>query len=80
MSGRIIGLHDWFQTPAGRYLLDWEQARYDEAVVDAFGYHGLQLGMPLLDGLRANRMPHRWYALPHPELLGAGPRVPTWGC
>ena len=69
-------MQQWFDSPPGRYLLDWEQARYDEAVVDAFGYHGLQLGMPLLDGLRANRMPHRWYALPHPELLGAGPRVP----
>lgn len=31
-------------------------------MADIFGYHGLQLGMPLLDGLRANRMPHRWQA------------------
>lgn len=62
MSGRIIGLHDWFQTPAGRYLLDWEGARLDAAVVDTFGYHALQLGVPELDGLRSNRMPHRWLA------------------
>lgn len=66
-------MHQWFDSPPGSYLLEWEQARYDEAVVDAFGYHGLQLGMPRLDGLRANRMPHRWRALAHPELLGAGP-------
>lgn len=65
-------MHQWFDSPPGRYLLGWEQARYDEAVADAFGYHGLQLGMPLLDGLRANRMPHRWHALAHPELLGTG--------
>ncbi len=28
----------------GRYLLDWEQQRCDEAVADIFGYHSLQLG------------------------------------
>jgi SAM-dependent methyltransferase len=31
-------------------------------VSDIFGYHALQLGMPELDGLRANRMPHQWLA------------------
>ncbi|WP_245901344.1 class I SAM-dependent methyltransferase [Simplicispira suum] len=72
MTAQIIGLHQWFDSPPGRYLLEWEQARYDEAVVDAFGYHGLQLGMPLLDGLQANRMPHRWRAVAYPELLGVG--------
>jgi SAM-dependent methyltransferase len=34
----------------------------DEAVADIFGYHALQLGVPELDGLRANRMPHQWLA------------------
>ena len=63
MSDQIIGLHHWFDSPPGRYLLAWEQARFDEAVADIFGYHSLQLGMPLLDGLRANRMPHQWLAL-----------------
>ena len=63
MSDQIIGLHHWFDSPPGRYLLAWEQARVDEAVVDIFGYHSLQLGMPLLDGLRANRMPYQWLAL-----------------
>ena len=55
-------MHHWFDSPPGRYLLAWEQARFDEAVADVFGYHSLQLGMPQLDGLRANRMPHRWHA------------------
>lgn len=32
------------------------------AVADIFGYHALQLGVPLLDGLSDNRMPHRWMA------------------
>lgn len=35
----------------------------DEAVADIFGYHALQLGVPELEGLRANRMPHQWLAL-----------------
>jgi SAM-dependent methyltransferase len=75
MSDQIIGLHHWFETPPGRYLLAWEQARIDEAVADMFGYHSLQVGMPLLDGLRANRMPHRWLALdewPQPLPEGTG--------
>lgn len=38
----------------------WEQDQLDHAVTDAFGFHALQLGLPELDGLRANRMPHRW--------------------
>src|SRR5947207_3029781 len=59
-SSAIISLADWLQTPAGRYLLAWEQQHLDLAVVDVFGFHALQLGLPELDALRANRMPHRW--------------------
>ena len=40
------------------------RAQLDAAVVDLFGFHALQLGLPELQGLRANRMPHRWLALP----------------
>jgi SAM-dependent methyltransferase len=54
---------DWFDSAAGRYLLAWEQQRFDVAVADLFCYHSLQLGLPQLDGLRCNRMPHRWLAL-----------------
>lgn len=35
----------------------------DRLVADVFGFHALQLGLPELDALRANRMPHRWLAL-----------------
>ena len=56
----IIGMPPWLQTPAGRYLLEWEQAQLDHAVVDLFGFHAVQLGWPFAEGLRANRMPHRW--------------------
>ena len=62
MSGRIIDLQDWFQTPPGQYLLGWERAQFDSAVADIFGYHALQLGLPVLDTLQTNCMPHRWLA------------------
>ena len=58
----IIEFASWLQSPPGRYLLQWEQARVDQAVADLFGFHALQLGLPQLDALRANRMPHRWVA------------------
>ena len=35
----------------------------DRLVADIFGFHALQLGLPELDALRANRMQHRWLAL-----------------
>ena len=66
----------WLQTAQGRVLLEWEQDRLDHAVTDAFGYHAVQLGLPELDGLRANRMPHRWIvsdSLRMPEMLAVPP-------
>ena len=66
MSDQIIGLHDWFESPTGRYLLAWERSQFDLAVADIFGFHALQLGLPELDALRANRMPHRWLATQTP--------------
>jgi SAM-dependent methyltransferase len=71
----IIELGSWLRTPPGGYVMAWEQDRLDHAVTDAFGYHAVQLGLPELEGLRANRMPHRWVVsdslvtpepLPHP--------------
>lgn len=49
-------------TPPGQALLHWEQAQFDAAVVDVFGYHALQLGLPQINALAANRMPHQWRA------------------
>jgi SAM-dependent methyltransferase len=66
-------LHDWLASPAGLYLRAWEQAYLDRAVADVFGFHALQLGFSVLDGLQANRMPHRWLgcdAPPQPWPLG----------
>jgi len=81
MSKQSIAMQEWFQTPAGRYLLEWERNRVDAAVADIFGYHALQLGVSALDGLRTNRMPHRWLAceqLP-PEGIDM-PREPALLC
>ena len=63
MSGGIIGLHKWFLTPAGQYLLRWQEAQLQSSVADIFGYHALQLGVPQLNALQANRMPHQWLAV-----------------
>lgn len=62
-SSEIIELTNWLKTPTGCYLLSWEQTNFDQAVSDIFGYHALQLGLPELDALQANRMPHKWLAL-----------------
>ena len=71
MNSRQPGddLADWLTTPPGQYLLAWEQAQLDRVVVDLFGFHALQLGLPELDALRANRMPHQWLA----SAAGAAP-------
>ena len=73
-EAQIVELGAWLQSPPGRYLLAWEQDRLDRDVADAFGFHALQLGMPELDGLRANRMPHRWVAS---DVLSTPEPLPT---
>jgi SAM-dependent methyltransferase len=65
MADQIIGLHNWFNTAPGQYLLQWERAQLDKAVADVFGYHAMQLGLPEVPGLQANRMPHQWLAVAH---------------
>lgn len=70
-------MQQWFETPPGRYLLAWEQKEFDHAVADLFGYHALQLGMPPLQALRTNRMPHRWLALDHAHGAPTGASIMT---
>jgi SAM-dependent methyltransferase len=65
MADQIIGLRDWFSTAPGQYLLQWERAQLELAVADIFGYHAVQLGLPEMAGLQANRMPHQWLAVAH---------------
>ena len=60
MIEHIISFDAWLSSTPGKYLLEWEQMRMDKAVEDLFGYHAIQLGQPKLDGLKNNRIPHRW--------------------
>lgn len=55
---------EWLASPPGRYLVAREQAYFDEAVADIFGYHALQLGLEQVDLLRASRIPLRVRAGP----------------
>ncbi len=56
----IISLGPWFDTPAGAYIRAWEEARLNELTADIFGYNAVQIGLPQIDGLGANRMPNKW--------------------
>lgn len=58
----IIALEGWLQTPAGVYLRAWEQTCLDNLTADIFGYNAVQIGMPQIDALAANRMPNKWLA------------------
>ncbi|MGZ3159877.1 MAG: SAM-dependent methyltransferase, partial [Burkholderiaceae bacterium] len=61
----IIALGPWLQTPVGSYVRDWEQACLDKLTVDIFGFKAMQIGMPQINALQANRMPHRWLSDTH---------------
>lgn len=52
----------------GQYVRNWEQRHLDILTTDIFGFHAVQLGLPQLDTLQANRMPYRWVA----DVMGAG--------
>jgi SAM-dependent methyltransferase len=58
----FIGSTPWWRTPSGRHVLAWERQWFDSGVADVFGFHALQMGLPAVDALQTNRMPHRWLA------------------
>lgn len=49
----------WLETPLGQYVQAREREYIDKTVPDIFGYNALQVGLPGVDLLRANRMPLR---------------------
>jgi len=53
-------LSEWLKTPLGHYLMDWERAGLERMVADIFGYRAVQIGLPGVDLLAANRMPFRF--------------------
>jgi SAM-dependent methyltransferase len=58
----IIALDQWLQTAPGQYVRAWEQACLDRLTADIFGFHAVQIGLPAIHALEANRMPHQWLA------------------
>jgi SAM-dependent methyltransferase len=65
----------WFETPKGAYVLDWERAQFDSAVEDVFGFKAVQIGLPAIDFLRANRIALRLTVGPEPGCaVAADPR------
>ena len=58
----IIALGPWLESAAGRYVLDWEQSGLDALTADIFGFNAMQIGLPQVNALHANRMPHKWQA------------------
>ena len=50
---------DWFDAPLGQYLLQREQAYYDQAVADVFGFNAVQVGFARADLLANSRIPLR---------------------
>lgn len=56
----------------------WEQARLDVLTADIFGFNAIQIGLPQINALQANRMPHKWLSDTHlPSSNGAGNAVPV---
>lgn len=43
-------------------MLEWEQRCLEKVTADIFGFNALQIGLPQLDTLRANRMANKWLA------------------
>ncbi|MDB5838954.1 MAG: class SAM-dependent methyltransferase [Herminiimonas sp.] len=68
----IIALGPWLESPAGTYVRTWEQARLNELTVDIFGFNAVQIGLPEINGLEANRMTNRWLTDTHLPEDGRG--------
>lgn len=54
--------HAWLTSPLGQYALACEQAFYDRAVADLFGFNLVQVGWPQVDLGRNCRIPQRLIA------------------
>jgi SAM-dependent methyltransferase len=73
-NGVRSSLSEWFSTPQGAYVLDWELGQFDNAVDDVFGFRAVQAGLPETDFLRRNRIPFRFtLALEPGAALAADP-------
>lgn len=73
----IISLGSWLETPAGSYVRAWQQARLDMLTADIFGFNAVQIGLPQIDALRANRMKNKWLTDTHMPGTIQGGCAPT---
>ncbi|OGB23193.1 MAG: methyltransferase type 11 [Burkholderiales bacterium RIFCSPLOWO2_02_FULL_57_36] len=71
----IIALAPWLDSPAGRYVLEWEKARLNTLTSDIFGFNAVQIGLPQINALEANRMPNKWLTDTHLPQSGEAPIV-----
>ncbi len=62
LSSNQQQLETWFASNAGQYLQAKEQALYDKAVVDLFGFNALQMGCAQMELLQNSRIPNRFVA------------------
>jgi len=75
---RIIALGPWLDTPAGSYVRAWQQRRLDALTADIFGFNAVQIGLPQIHALQANRMPNKWLTDTHlPGERGDGKTSPV---
>ena len=65
----IEGFRHWLSSPQGQYVLHWEQKKHDQLLADVFGFNAVQIGLPEVDYLHANRMPFRFFcgSFDHPR-------------
>lgn len=71
----IIALASWLSTPSGIYVRQWEEQLLATLTADIFGFNALQLGMPQINTLAANRMPHKFFSDCHLPLPESNPQV-----
>ncbi|MBV8664934.1 MAG: class I SAM-dependent methyltransferase [Burkholderiaceae bacterium] len=61
----IIALGPWLETQAGSYVRAWEESCLDALTVDIFGFNAVQIGLPQINALGANRMQNKWLTDTH---------------
>jgi SAM-dependent methyltransferase len=66
----IIALGPWLETEAGSYVRAWEESCLDVLTADIFGFNAIQIGLPQINALGANRMQNRWLTDTHIPLVG----------
>lgn len=73
----IIALGPWLDTPAGSYVRTWQQSRFDALTADIFGFNAMQIGLPQIKALSANRMPNKWLTDTHLPPKSDGSKPPS---